>query len=232
MKDFILAAFSGFLCASFAILCQWYIFRRERYSNRRNVIYYLLSIYGNIKRLDRIKGINQLFDSLFTRYKVPPSDESNSLRDQLIAMIYEHLFDDVLNELENLDENYPEVVEELGKENPTLAVSINHYSRVLDKMVDYIGEVTKNIKKEVNKRDHIQVEQLMISVLHNALISDSVQELRTDIIKISKSISSRELKQVELMLSRMEKFVMTEEEIDLLIIPMIEKVNAANVVVN
>ena len=229
MKDFILAVFSAFLGGTFVLLGQWYIFRRERYSNRRNVLYYLLAIYGNVKRLDRIKGVNKLFDTIFNKYNVENTEETQSFSNQLVLVIYEQIFTDVLDELDDLDTCYPDVVEELAKENPTLAVSINHYSRVLDKMVDYIGEATKRMKKEVSKNEHARVDQVMASILHNALIADSANELRHYILRISKSISMWETQRVNQVLTRMEKYEFTEEEINHMMVPVINSVRSATV---
>lgn len=227
MKDFVLAVFSAFLGGTFALLGQWYIFRKERFSNRRNVLYYLLEIYGNVKRLDRIKGVNTLFDRLFSKLGIEQDEKTTSAKEQFAVMIYEKLFTDVMDELDDLDEFYPDVVEELAKENPTLAVSISHYSRVLDKIVGYVSDVTKKIKEDVSEDEHSRVEYVMSSLMHNSLITDSALELREDILRISRSISMFEYKRVSSTLTRMEKIEITEEEINAFLVPMIQNVNAS-----
>ena len=47
----IFIAFSG---GSFALIIQWYIFRRERLGTRRSVLYVLIEIYSNISKLEKL----------------------------------------------------------------------------------------------------------------------------------------------------------------------------------
>jgi hypothetical protein len=228
MENVLVAILSAVLGGTFVLIGQWYIFRKERYANRRNVLYYLLEIYGNVKRLDRIKGVNVLYERLFNKLGIELNESTISIREKFALLIYENLFTDVLDELDDLDEYYPDVVEDLAKENPTLAVSISHYSRMLGKIVVYVNEMTGKLKEDANEDDHSRIEYVMSSLMHNGLITDSAYELKVDILRISQSISVFEKQRVKKMLERMEKFEITEEEINKVILPMIQMVKSQN----
>jgi hypothetical protein len=99
---------------------------------------------------------------------------------------------------------------------------------MLGKIVVYVNEMTGKLKEDANEDDHSRIEYVMSSLMHNGLITDSAYELKVDILRISQSISVFEKQRVKKMLERMEKFEITEEEINKVILPMIQMVKSQN----
>jgi CRISPR/Cas system CSM-associated protein Csm2 small subunit len=214
--EFILTMLSAFLGGAFALVGQWYVFRNERYSNRRNVLYYLLEIYGNVYRLERLKSADKFFDKLMYKLGVEMSD-SEMAKPFLQKLLWENLFEDVLDELDNHGEKYPEIVNELSKENPTLAYYISHHAKSLEKMIDYLDSISESIKKEIPINDHNTMDEFFGAIFQNNLITSSHKDIRSSIEEVASSISILESRRVRVVLKNIEESISMEKEMDELV---------------
>lgn len=214
--EFILTMLSAFLGGAFALVGQWYVFRNERYSTRRTVLYYLLEIYGNVYRLERLKSADKFFDKLMHKLGLEMSD-SEMAKPFLQKLLWENLFEDVLDKLDDHGEKYPEIVNELSKENPTLAYYISHHAKSFEKMIDYLDSISESIKKEIPTKDHKTLDEFFGAIFQTNLITSSHKDIRSSIVEVASSISIFESQRVRVVLENIEESISMEKEMDELV---------------
>lgn len=210
--EFILNIVSAFLGGTFALFGQWYVFRSERFSTRRNVLYYLLEIYGNMIRIKKI----QLMDKSYARALADhglSSEESENIRGKFMAQVKVEIFNDVFDSLDDLNENYPKIVSDLSKENPILAFYISGHGKSLDKLISYIDSISETIKSESDISEHKQIDAVFESLFHSELIDMVVEDVKDSLLLLSKKISFIEHKRIREVLFKLEDTSNQDNEI-------------------
>lgn len=178
-------AFSG---GSFALIIQWYIFKRERLSTRRSVLYALIEIYSNISKLEKFNKSDELLDMIFNELDLDPL-ESEKDRPILNQAILNALFNDVLAEFEEINLNYPKLILELSKESPILAYKISHHSKFLNKITIYLENVFINFKGNMPQLQHDELDDVFKSIVRNRILFYDKENIRKSILEVSYSIS-------------------------------------------
>lgn len=178
-------AFSG---GSFALIIQWYIFKRERLSIRRSVLYALIEIYSNISKLEKFNKSDELLDMIFIELDLDPL-ESEKDRSILNQAILNALFNDVLAEFEEINLNYPKLILELSKESPLLAYKISHHSKFLNKITIYLENVFINFKGNMPQLQHDELDDIFKSIVRNRILFYDKENIRKSILEVSYSIS-------------------------------------------
>lgn len=211
--EFLLNMISAFLGGTFALIVQWYVFRNEKYSTRRKVLYYLLEIYGNIYRLKKLKTIDLKYSKVLRDLGISEA-EAMEVKSRIMSEVNQEVYADVFDELDDLNEHYPKIVDELSKENPTLAYYISGHGKSLDKMIGYLEKVTEAIKKEVPQNEHQQIDQIFATLFQNDFIDIVVDDIHSSLKLVGKSISIFELKKVKQVLDGIEDVKSDNSEIE------------------
>ncbi|MBL0315065.1 MAG: hypothetical protein IPP69_04515 [Flavobacteriales bacterium] len=128
--------------------------------------------------------------------------------------INQEVYTDVFDELDDLNEHYPKIVDELSKENPTLAYYISGHGKSLDKMIGYLDRITEAIKKEVPKNEHQQIDQIFTTLFQYNFIEIAIDDIRSSIELLSKNISFREVRKVNQVFHQIEDLTAVDEEIE------------------
>jgi hypothetical protein len=181
----IFIAFSG---GSFALIIQWYIFRRERLGTRRSVLYVLIEIYSNISKLEKFNKSDELIDKLFNELDIDPVEIEKD-RPMLNQIILNALFNDVLTEFEEINLSYPKLILELSKEKPLLAYRISHHSKFLNKITVYLENVIIDLKENIPQFQHEELDDAFKSIVRNRILFNDKENIRKSILQVSCSIS-------------------------------------------
>lgn len=211
--EFFLNMISAFLGGAFALLGQWYVFRNEKYSTRRKTLYYLLEIYGNIYRLKKIKSVDFKYNQLLKDLGVSEK-ELKKLKSKIMAELNQEVISDVFDELDELNEQYPKIMDELSKENPTLAFQISDHAKSLDKMIGYFDRVSSAIKSEIPRNEHRQIDEVFEALFQNNFIDIVVDDIHDSIYLVSNRISYFESRKVKKLLEGIHDLKGTDTEIE------------------
>ncbi len=211
--EHLLTMISAFFGGTFALLVQWYVFRNERHGTRSKVLYYLLEIYGNIYRMKKLKSIDSKYSKVLNELGILEVD-AREMKSKIMYEINQEVYTDVFDELDDLNEHYPKIVDELSKENPTLAYYISGHGKSLDKMIGYLDRITEAIKKEVPKNEHQQIDQIFTTLFQYNFIEIAIDDIRSSIELLSKNISFREVRKVNQVFHQIEDLTAVDEEIE------------------
>lgn len=172
----------------FALIIQWYIFRRERLGTRRSVLYVLIELYTNIYKLDKLNESDELLDDIFDELDIDPC-EIEKERPILNQIIINAIFKDVLAEFEEISLSYPKLILELSKEKPLLAYRISHHAKFLNKITLYLENVLMELKENMPHFQHEELDKAFKSILRNRILFSDIENIRKSILKVSCSIS-------------------------------------------
>lgn len=188
---------------------------RNRSENRRiknRVLHDLLEMNFVLSKLD-LKPIVDLMILEIQRH-VPIQisfSEKEHLSDALHKMMLSKLEDDIIDELEDLDENYQNSIRELSKVDPVRAYYLRNKTRLFqnfDKIEDYIASVKNDfINEEANQNEEFGN---ILNPLITKQFSNEIENLRQDTLDLANSIGFQTKSKVHKILEK-NKIVMTDE---------------------
>lgn len=173
---------------SFALIIQWYVFRRERLGTRRIVLYVLIELYTNISKLEKFNETDELLDKLFNELDIDPVEIEKD-KPMLNQIILNAIFRDVFTEFEEINLSYPKLILELSKERPLLAYRISHHAKCLNKITTYLENVLMELKVETTQFQHSELDESFKAIVRNEILFNDKENIRKSILKISCSIS-------------------------------------------
>jgi len=166
---------------------------RNRSENRRiknRVLHYLLEMNFVLSRLDFKPYVQVMVSEIQKQVPVEiPQTEKDQLSEFLHDALLSKVEDDVIDELEDLDENYLNSIIELSKVDPIRAYYLRNKTRLFENF-DKIENYISSLKNEIPESE---IEQsLQLSRILNPFISDQfseeIENLRKDTIDLAKSI--------------------------------------------
>ncbi|MHA8108439.1 hypothetical protein [Aquirufa sp. A-Brett2-W8] len=188
MNDLIRNILIAFLGGSFALVLQLFSYRKERLGNRRSILYILIEVYGNITRLERLKDSDHFLDKIFSKLDIDPS-ETDQVKPFLNGILFKVMFEDVINELNELSDNYSSLILSLASEKPILAYKISHLAKSLEKSTLYFDGISNDFKTQFPESEHEQIDSFIKNIFHNNIIFSEKESIRKSILKVGRSIS-------------------------------------------
>ncbi|MCF8254579.1 MAG: hypothetical protein K9H61_07595 [Bacteroidia bacterium] len=225
---FLLNIISAFLGGGIALFGQWYFLLRERSGNKRNILFYLLEINGNMSRLNRFENFDKIYDIITLKvsesadFGTMPSNDF--LKPILKNILYKGLYEDVLIELNELNKKYLLSVDQLSKENPTLAYKIRNHSRSFNNMVNHLENFSSSIKLNLPESEHSEIERTFELVAIKNIINDALKEINDSIVNVSKEISFFEYLRVRKLLKKVNMVEESSEELYESIQPLMDSI--------
>jgi hypothetical protein len=201
--DFLITIISAFLGGIFVFLVQWYSFRNDRFSTRRNVLYYLLEIYSNLHKIKNLPMLNELYTEILIEQGIITEeiiDSKNRIFEKSKGQIYSEVF----KSLDELNEKYPILVENLSKENPILAYYISNHGKSLKKMFDFFDKMAFDIKATTEPNEHKYITSTFDHLIESNLINSIISDVRNSALEISRGISFITFHQIKKELDKIE----------------------------
>ncbi len=188
---------------------------RNLSENRRiknRVLHDLLEMNFILSRLDLKPAVNVMVSEIQDHVPVEiPQIEKDKLGESLYKTLLSNLEDDVIDELEDLDENYLNAVLELSKVDPIRAYYLRNKTRLFENF-DKIESYITSVKNELDEVDPYQTGEL--SVMLNPFITnqftEEIENLRNETIDLAKSIGLRTRSKVSKILDK-HAIIMTDE---------------------
>jgi hypothetical protein len=188
---------------------------RNRSENRRiknRVLHDLLEMNFVLSKLNLKPMVDLMISEIQHQVQIQFSNsDKEQFSNDLHKTMLSKLEDDIIDELEDLDENYQNSILELSKVDPIRAYYLRYKNRLLenfDKIESYISSV-KNDLIDVESRQIGELNMILNPFITNQF-TEEIENLRKATIELAKSIGFRTKSKVSKILAKQE-IKMTDE---------------------